>query len=233
LPDVVSGIIFCGMLNDLRTVFRKTWESFRTELSRREPEDQVAELLGMMRREMVDARASLPHFEQAIGQVEAEISAERKTLADCHRRRTLAERIGDTETVQIADDFIVRHEERVVVLQQKLIAARAERDLRAREIEQMSRKYKEADANRFALLSQLRSQRAHERMRGALDGTAGPFSEFDRMTEAVHEQSAYADALEELADLGGNSGPTPSGPSAPEQDVEERLRELKRRMGRE
>lgn len=211
------------MLKNLQSIFKNTWGAFRSELGRREPEDEVAELLGLMRREMVAARTALPEYEVAVRQAAAELETERRALVDCRRRRVLAGRIGDAETMRVADEFAARHAERAGVLEHKREAARAEWKLRGREVEEMSRRYKEADANRFALLSQLRALRAKERMNGALDDTAGPFDDFARMENAAHDQAAYADALEEMADSDEAAKGT--------VDVEERLRELKRRMG--
>lgn len=212
------------MFGDLKNLFSRSWKSFQDELSRREPEDRVAELLTAMRREMVEARATLPVLEQEVERVRQELARERGALADCRRRRGLAERIGDADTVRVAEEFAERHARRVEVLEERLRAAQAERELRAEEIERMSREYKKADANRFALLARLRAVQAQGRM-GA--GSAELFDELSRMEEGVEHRAAYAEALEEV------EGPAagPSGPSAP--DVEERLRELKRRMGRE
>src|SRR5688500_1698138 len=54
-----------GMINELKTLFSRTWDAFLAEVSRRDPEDQVAGLLSAMRREMVEARAALPTYEAA------------------------------------------------------------------------------------------------------------------------------------------------------------------------
>lgn len=189
------------MLNDLKKLFSRTWSAFHEELGRRDPEDEVAELLAAMRREMVEARATVPVLEEALEQARRELERERKALDDCHRRRALAQRIGDAETVRVAEEFAERHAARVGVLEEKLRAAQAERDLRVEEVSRMSRQYKETEANRFALLARLRTQRAQARMGVSSGDEPDPLAELDR-------ESARA-------------------------DVEERLRELKRRMGQE
>jgi phage shock protein A len=216
------------MLKDLQDLFRQTWSSFRTELGRREPEDQVAELLGMMRREMVDARAALPGMDETVAVVEAELARERRALGDCERRATLAERIGDAETVRVAREFADRHREHLAVLEKRRDAAVAERDLARREVQQMSARYKEADANRFALLSELRRRRAAGRIEETIHG--GAFGDFARMEEAVDEDAAYVDALGELDDL--DPPASTSSPEARIRSLEDRLEELKRRMGK-
>ena len=217
------------MLKDLGAVFRKSWAAFQREASRREPVDEVADLLGAMRREMVAARAALPEYEQAIRDAEAELEAERKSLADCERRRSLARKIGDDETVQVAEEFLARHTETATMLESKVEAAKAERVVRGREVEEMMRRYKEADANRFVLLSQLRAQRARTTMNEAAAGDGGVFDEFDRMAEAIDEKAAYAEAAEQMSELNGDSF---AGAPAPEDEVEARLRELKAKLNR-
>ena len=219
------------MLKNLQSVFRDAWQAFHAELGRREPEDEVAELLRLMRREMVDARAALPVLDEAVRETEAELTAERKAIEQCLRRQKMAERIADAETARVATEFAERHQARAEVLEQKLDAVRAEREMRGREVEEMMRRYKEADANRFALLAQLRRARASEGMQRSLDSEQGTFADFARMEEAIRSEATYADAVEELSDAApSESGEVAEQPSAGE--IEERLRELKRRMGR-
>jgi phage shock protein A len=218
------------MLKDLQKLFRDTWDTFRTELGRREPEDEVAALLGMMRREMVDARAELPLLDEAVDAAQRELERERGALADCERRAGMAERIGDAETVRVAREFAGRHQEHIRVLEQKRAAAIAERDLRKREIQEMSQRYKAADANRFALLAELRRQRAAGTVRDAVSG--GAFADFSRVEGSIDAQAAYADALEDLsAELPDDLPPTPN-PNERIRALEQRLEELKRRMGK-
>jgi phage shock protein A len=221
------------MLDELRSLFRQTWGAFRAELGRRDPADEVADLLAAMRREMVAARAALPEYAAAVRDAEAALAAEQRTLASTERRRALATKIGDDETARIADDFAARHRERVAVLEQKLDAARAEQALREREAAEMMRQYKAADANRFALLGELRNRRARDRIDGALGSFDDPLADFGRMEESIHDRAAYADAVEEMSGLDDAGSAAAEQAAAREQSVEERLRELKRRMGHE
>lgn len=212
------------MLDDLKQLFSQAWASFLDEVGRREPEDQVAGLLGAMRREMVEARAALPLLEQNHNAAVAELAREKQRLADTERRRGQAERIGDAETVRIATEFEEKHRRRVAVLEEKVRAAAAEWELRRDESREMMEKYKEADANRFALLAEMRRQGARGTIHSAMGGT--PLDDFARAEEQIEHDSAYADAMEDLA-----GGPPPPRRPAP-SDVDARLEELKRRMGR-
>lgn len=212
------------MFDELKKLFSRAWDDFHAELSRREPEDRVAELLTAMRREMVEARATLPALDESLARIRQELERERGALRDCRRRHELAERIGDAETVRVAEEFAARHARRVEVLEERLRAEEAERELRREEVERMSREYRKAEANRFAMVARIRAAGAEGRMRGA----GGAFDELDRISEDLGRGAAYAEALDELSDL--DSPPPPPRPSA--DDMEERLRELKRRMGR-
>ncbi len=215
------------MLNEIRKLFRRSADAFREALETGDPEDQVAELLVSMRRELVAARAALPVYAEEIERLERAIAGEREELGRVERRRELAQRIEDAETVRVADDFATRHRERIGVLEQRLTAARAELELRTREADEMKRRYQEADANRFGLLAQLRTAGARERMRSALGDDNGPASDFDRMAERVTGNAAYADALEELS---ADDRPPPPPRNEP-GEIERRLEELKRKMG--
>ncbi|HEX8695494.1 MAG TPA: hypothetical protein VF746_23985 [Longimicrobium sp.] len=215
------------MLDDLKKLFSRSWDSFLEELGRREPEDEIATLLGAMRREMVDTRAEIPLLEKNHQAALASLAREKKALEDTLRRGAMAEKIGDAETVRVASEFAEKHRRRIAVLEEKARAAKAEWDLRVAESREMMQKYKEAEANRFALVSELRRQGTRSRIRSAL-GDSPENDEFARAEEKIEEQASYADAIDDLdADLGG--APPPPRPRA--DDVEERLRELKRRMG--
>ena len=213
-----------GMINDLKNLFSSAWDAFLAELGRRDPADHVADLLGGMRREMVQARASLPLYDDAVRGAEAELARERKALDDAVRRGGLAERINDAETVRIAAEFAERHRKRVAVLEDKVRAARAEQELRAQEVQDMMRRYKEADANRFVLLNEIRRAQSQGRLNDMAEAQA--FDDFGRAAEKIETEIGYQQALEELEDLAG-----PPPPPSRDDEVEARLQEMKRRMG--
>lgn len=227
LTGGANGAYLGSMINDLKNLFSSAWDSFLAELGRRDPADHVAELLGAMRREMVQARAQLPLYEDAVRGAEAELARERRALDDAVRRGGLAEKIGDAETVRIAGEFAERHRRRVAVLEEKVRAAKAEQELRAQEVQDMMRRYKEADANRFVLLNELRRAHAQGRLNDMAEARA--FDDFGRAAEKIETEIAYDEALQELSDLAGP--PPPSPPPSNEDAVEARLQEMKRRMG--
>jgi phage shock protein A len=213
------------MLDDLKRLFSQSWNAFLAEAGRRDPEDQVAELLTAMRKEMVQARAHLPLHDKHVQGAEGELQRERKALEDAERRGALAERIGDAETVRVAAEFADRHRRRVAVIEEKLRATRAERELAYHESEDMMRRYKEAETNRFALVAEIRRRGAHARLDSAIGRTPeGAADDLRRAEERLSEATAYAEALDDLGADG--AAPPPAQP-----DVEDKLAELKRRMG--
>ncbi|HEX8243802.1 MAG TPA: hypothetical protein VF541_09910 [Longimicrobium sp.] len=212
------------MLDDLKKMFSEAWASFNAEVNRREPEDQIAGLLGAMRREMVAVRAEIPALEENHRAAIADLERERKRLDDTIRRGAMAQRIGDAETVRVAREFEEKHRRRITVLEEKVRATKAEWELRQQESVEMMAKYKEAEANRFALLAELRRQGARGTINSAMGGSRQG-DDFDRMAEQIEHDAAYTDALEDL----DGAGPPPR--RAPAEDVDARLEELKRRMG--
>lgn len=216
------------MLEDLRRIFRQSLDAFRTELHRREPEDQVAEVLTAMRREMVATRAVVSSLEKDLVNTTGELDREREALANCERRGEMARAIGDQETVRVAEGFAERHRSKLKILEQKKLTLADELALRRRDSEEMAVKYRDADANRFVLLAQLRQASARAARVTPSPDEPDPFSDFARMEERVHRDGDYLNALEELDES------TPVAEAAPDPTaVEDRLRELKRRMGKE
>jgi phage shock protein A len=218
------------MLNDIRRLFRKSVEAFRLEVNSNQPEDQVAALLTAMRRELVAARAAIPEFEAALGHTRQQLGREREQLELCDRRGAMATKIGDLETARIAEEFAGKHRQRIAVLEQKVSSAEAELAFHRTEAEEMKRRYQEADANRFVLLAELRRSALKENMRSRLSDDEGLMSDFSRMEERIDRETGYVDALEELQDLDPTATAPPPRPSA--QELDARLEELKRRMGK-
>ena len=218
------------MFEELQRIFRKSMMAFRAELGRREPEDQVAELLSAMRKEWVAARAEVSSLADALERARAGVAREQELLAQCERRGRAAQGIGDAETARVAAEFAARHRERIRVLEQKVAATQAEHALRVNEVEEMKKRYQEADANRFALLAELRRGQNQARIRTVADDVEGTFADWGRMEEKVRDQEAYAAALEELET---DAPPPPRSGTGSRAEVDERLQELKRRMGKE
>lgn len=214
------------MFEDLQKLFRESLAAFRAELGKREPVDEVAELLSSMRRELVAAKASLPELDAASERVRLELARDRAELEQCERRGVLAEKIGDMETVTVAREWALRLRERVTVLEQKHAASIAERELRGREVVEMQTRYQSAESNRFRMVDELVRDRSRQRRARLGQEASGSFDDFSRMEEKINGAATVDEILRELDEPG-----SPAQRGGPALDVEERLRELKRRMG--
>ena len=118
----------------------------------------------------------------------------------------------------------------MAVLEDKVRAARAEQELRAQEVQDMMRRYKEADANRFVLLNEIRRAQSQRRMNDMARRRRSTTSAARR--RRWRAEIAYGDALDELNGLGPDPAAPPPSQGSIHDDVEARLQEMKRRMGK-
>jgi hypothetical protein len=93
---------------------------------------------------VLEARVALGTMRDALVATERALAAERQQLTDAERRGRLAAQIPDPETVQVAEQFVTRHRERIGVLEKKLAAQRDELTLTERDVEQMTAELRQA-----------------------------------------------------------------------------------------
>ncbi|MBI4540119.1 MAG: hypothetical protein HY704_11495 [Gemmatimonadetes bacterium] len=212
------------MFENLRRAFREAVANFRTELHRDEAPDTIDALLRGMRSELVDARAYLGRLREELARTTELAEAEGREAGTCRRRERLARDIQDAETAEVARQFAERHEQRRDVLRRKADAVREELVVRTGDLEEMEHKLRESQHLREDLLARSGRAGARESV-GAADDL---FEELDRMAEKILDQDRRTEAVDQLLnDLEGTPPPRPA-----ELEIEERLAELKRRMGR-
>lgn len=218
------------MFENLRNAFREAIENFNKELSRDQVPENVDRLLLGMKNEVAEAKVRIRELEDHLARAASEAEREKREAETARRRGKMASEIDDTETATLASEYAARHEERRRVLEQKIAALREEHTLRSREVEEMLAKVKEAQARRDSLGATAGRTGARETL-GAADDL---FAELDRMAEKIGTEDARAEAARDFDDLelDADYGDAPP-PRAPEVDVDARLEELKRRMGRE
>ena len=217
------------MFDNLRDAFREAIDNFRHELSRDEVPETVDRLLVGMRDEVADAKVRIRELEDQITRAKAEAEKEKAHAATALRRGKMAGEIGDAETAELAAQYVLKHEERHAVLEQKLEALTQELAHRTKEVDDMMVKFKEAKAKRDSLAATLGRSDA----RGSISAADDLFSELDRMAEKIGDEDARAKAAESFDDLDLSGGSDYDPPPAEEIDFDARLRELKRRMGKE
>ena len=97
-----------------------------------------------LREALVEARLGITAMRRALAAAEVELQSERKQLADAERRGRLAAAVPDAETVAVAERFALRHRERVLVLERKLVVQRDELALAEREVQEMTAQWRSA-----------------------------------------------------------------------------------------
>ena len=221
------------MFDDLREAFREAVSNFKEELSRDEVPETIDQLVKNMQLSVIDARAYLKKLEEEMERAEALVAKRREDAAVCRRRRAMAEKIGDDETAKIAADFARKHEQRAEILDRKVSAMKQERALLRADLKEMTDKLRAAMAERDGLAATAGRAQARSSIRDSGDF----FADLDRMEEEIWSESRRSDAEAELdEEMGGDGdGSPPFDLGAIDHDAlaEDRLKELKRRMGRE
>ncbi len=104
------------------------------------------QVLQDMRETMVRSRMALEDLREGVRQTERRLERERAELETVRRRKSLAEGVGDADTVTIATRFETQHHERVTLLEKRLDVEQGELSLVERDIEEMTTQFKAAQA---------------------------------------------------------------------------------------
>lgn len=188
-------------------MFESFRQSLRDLMDRATPPEERRAGLSRMKETLVMARMGLDDLRAGVKVTRQRIESERRELETMRRRKGLAAGINDAETLALAEKYEAHHAERVEVLTRKLSAQEEELAIGERDVAEMTAALKQA-------------------MLGAPASGAGSLRD---------EASAEADAViddsrgiaEELDALG-----RARARSDREADAEQRLAELKRRMGK-
>jgi hypothetical protein len=193
------------MLDQLRDAMRGLSDRLAPEERRR--------VAASMKDALVHAKMALQDLRSAIATTEQRLAAERTELQTVERRLGLAEQINDQETVAIARRFAAQHGERVSVLETKLMSQQQELTLGERELDEMSQQLRRALSGLPINASSPERDAMHE-VESALgnDGESG---------------SAAADEARRILEE-----PPRRTRAEKEAEAEERLAQLKRRMGK-
>lgn len=218
------------MFENLRQAFREAVDNFNKELNRDDVPEVVDKLLHQMQEEVTDAKAQLYTLEGQIKRALQLAEMEKKEVATCLRREAMAEKIGDEDTAKVAREYAEKHLRRQEIQENKALALREELDWRRKEVEDMLVKIKEARSKREALSATTGRASA----RNSLGEAEELFDQLDRMAEKIEGADQRRQAEEDLLEeFDFDSSPPPPPRPDPELEAEARLRELKRRMGKE
>lgn len=186
------------------------FESFRQSLNdmldRATPPEERRAVLARMKQTLVQARMGLDDLRAGVGVTRQRLDVETRELETMRRRKTAAASINDAETVTLAEKYETQHAERADVLRRKLEAQEAELGLVEREVGDMTIELKQAvlgvGGNPSAIADDARAE-----------------------ADAILDDGPrVADEIDALGRAGRRS--------ARESEAEQRLAELKRRMGK-
>ncbi|HWZ29323.1 MAG TPA: hypothetical protein VNX15_12210 [Gemmatimonadales bacterium] len=131
-------------------MFERLRDALRAALDAATPPGDLRGLAGQMREAVVDAKVAVREVREALKRTELELAGERQRLADAERRGRLAAEIQDAETVEVANRFVTKHQERIAMMEKKLAAQKDELALAERELGDMQTQLQAADQTRAA-----------------------------------------------------------------------------------
>ena len=189
------------------------FESFRQTLrdlmDRATPPEERRAGLARMKQTLVTARMGLDDLRGGVTLTRQRQEVERRELETVRRRKGLAAGINDAETVGLAEKYEAHHAERVEMLTRKLDVQGAELAIAEREVAEMTAAMKSAMLGAPAgRATSIRDAAAAEAEAAAGGGDA---SRIAQELDALGRARARSDR---------------------EADAEQRLAELKRRMGK-
>lgn len=181
-------------------MFEQARQSFREMLAGRLAPDDRRAIIQQMKGTLVQARVGLEELRDGMTHTKSRIENERRELETVHRRRGLAEKISDAETVAVAARYEAQLVEKVRVLEQKLAAQEAELAMLESEVADMTAEFRKVAVGPDMPAVSPTDAAAAE-VDAALDTGAGLKSELDALGRAQSRAQREAEADERLAAL--------------------------------
>jgi hypothetical protein len=183
-------------------MFENFREALNALLNRGTPPEERRALLGHMRETLARAKAGVEDLRIGVGQVRGRLAAERRELDTVRRRKRMAADVGDTQTVSVAERFEIHHAERVVVLEQKVAVQERELALAEAEVLEMTQAFKSAAAGATPSGGAPAISIDDAAAREVDEALAGPHAkDFDHLGRARAREEREADAEQRLAEL--------------------------------
>ena len=107
------------------------------------PEDRRS-VLARMKSTIVQATIGVDDVREALSWSQKKLAAERSELATVQRRKELATKVNDAETMSIADRFEKQHVDKIAMLEEKVAVQTRELELAERELGEMKAELKAA-----------------------------------------------------------------------------------------
>jgi hypothetical protein len=165
-------------------MFERLRSALEAALSAATPPPDLREMAGQMQEAVILAKASVAAMREALETAERELGRERQEIETAARRRDLAAGIQDAETVEIAERFLAKHQERFTVLERKVAAQREELALAERDLGEMRTQLDEVTKRRAVK----ESDRSRDAAWAALGGAGVDRPEVDLEQEHLRSQ---------------------------------------------
>jgi hypothetical protein len=180
--------------------FRQT---LRDLMDRATPPEERRAGLARMKQTLVTARLGLDDLRGGVTVTRRRVEEEQRDLDTMRRRKGLAAGINDAETLALAEKYEAHHAERVAVLTRKLEAQEEELAIAERDVAEMTAELKSAMLGTSPSQSSLRDEAEAEADAAAGGGgdAANVASEIDAMGRARARSEREADAEQRLAEL--------------------------------
>ena len=180
------------------------FESFRQSLNdlmdRSTPPEERRAVLTRMKQTLVQARMGLDDLRGGAAMTRQRIDVEVRELETMRRRKSAATAINDAETVALAGKYELAHSERADVLRRKLAAQEAELVMVEREVAEMTAELKQAVMGAGSAAGTIADD-AHDEAEAIVDHGAGVAEEIDALSRAGKRSTREAEAEQKLAEL--------------------------------
>jgi hypothetical protein len=189
-------------------MFKRLRDALERALASATPPPDLGAIASEMREAVVEQKVGVRAMQEDLAKASQLLTLQQSELATALRRREQAAAIQDTETIEVADKYIARLQERVAVLEKKVAAQSEELSLAERDLTEMTAQL--ADA-----------ARRH------------PGIQSERSTEAAWQGLGQGGMDRPDTDLESDLLRTRMERQAREASADAKLEELKKRMGRE
>lgn len=188
-------------------MFERLRAALQAALDAATPPPDLREIAGRMQDAVIEAKAGVNAMREALAQAEKELAHARAEVDTTTRRRDLAAGIQDAETVEVAEKYLARQQERAAVLEKKVAAQREELALAERDLGEMMAQLADATKHRAA-------------------------HEAERSTDAAWSSLGAAGMSRPEVDVEQEQLRARLDRAAREAAADQKLEELKKRMGK-
>jgi len=182
-------------------MFKRLRDALERALAAATPPPDLGAIASQMRDAVVEQKVGVRTMQDDLARVRTLLAMQQAELATATRRRDLALSIQDSETVEIAERFITRIQERVVVLEKKVAAQADELALAERDLVEMTSQLADAAKKHPGLQSERSADAAWQELGQAGMDRSDTDLEHDLLRGRMERQAREAAADAKLDEL--------------------------------